>query len=150
MNASLIESRLTMSDPEFNSRTSPGTLREGETVDRERDLQGQSPYLINAGLDYNINEKGLQAGLYFNVQGETLEVVGTGITPDVYTVPFESLNLTLKKSFGENKKSTIDLKVANILGAERESIYKSFRAKERIFSLRRPGTEFSVGYSYKF
>lgn len=150
MNASLIESRLTMSDPEFNSRTSPGTLRDGETVDRERDLQGQSPYLINAGLEYVKNESGLQTGLYFNIQGETLEVVGTGITPDVYSVPFESLNFTFNKAFGKNKKSSIDLKVTNILGAERESVFRSFGAIDQIFSLRRPGTEFSVGYSYKF
>ncbi len=150
INASLIESKLTMSDPEFNSRTSPGTLRDGETVDRKRDLQGQSPYLINAGLDYNNDEKGLQTGLYFNVQGETLEVVGTGITPDVYTQPFASLNFTLNKSFGKNKNSSVDLKVSNLLRSERESVFKSFGARDQIFSLRQPGTEFSIGYSFKF
>ena len=69
INASLIESKLTMSDPEFNSRTSSGTLRDGETVDRQRDLQGQSPYLINAGLDYGDDKLGLQTGLYFQCSG---------------------------------------------------------------------------------
>lgn len=150
LNASVIQSKLTMGDAEFNSRTSPGTLRDGETVDRERDLQGQSPYLINAGLDYNNNDLGFQTGLFFNVQGKTLEVVGTGLIPDVYTKPFESLNFTLNKAFGEKKNSSIDLKVTNILGSERESVYESFGAQDRVFSLRQPGTEFSIGYSYKF
>jgi TonB-dependent receptor len=49
-NVSLIKSELTMSDAEYNSRVL--AARNGETVDRKRDLQGQSPYLINVGLDY--------------------------------------------------------------------------------------------------
>ncbi len=147
-NASVIQSRLTMSDAEFNRRVLAS--RDGETTDRTRNLQGQSPYLINAGLDYLNDVIGLQTGLYFNVQGKTLEVVGTGIVPDVFTKPFYSLNFVLNKSFGKNKKSTLDFKVTNILGSERESVYQSFKAQDQIYSLRNPGTEISIGFSYKF
>ncbi len=147
-NMSFIKSELTMSDDEFESRTL--AARDGESIGRERDLQGQAPFLLNFGLDYNNSDIGLQTGLFFNVQGETLEVVGIGLVPDVYTQPFESLNFTLNKSFGEKKSSSIDLKVSNILGSERESAYKSFNTQNQIFSLRTPGTEFSLGYSYKF
>jgi len=147
-NMSFIKSELTMSDDEFESRAL--AARDGETIDRERDLQGQAPFLLNFGLDYNNSDIGLQTGLFFNMQGETLEVVGIGLVPDVYTQPFESLNFTLNKSFGEKKSSSIDLKVSNILGSERESAYKSFNTQNQIFSLRSPGTEFSLGYSYKF
>ena len=92
----------------------------------------------------------MQTGLFYNVQGETLEVVGIGLVPDVYTQPFESLNFTFNKAFGENKRSSIDFKVSNILGSERESVYKSFNTQNEIYSLRSPGTEFSLGYSFKF
>lgn len=148
LNASVTESELTMSDGEFNSRL--GSARVGQTIDRKRQLQGQSPFLINASLNYTNNDAGLQTGLFFNMQGETLEVVGLGGVPDVFTLPFESLNFTFNKAFGENRKSSIDVKVSNILGAERESVFQSFRAEDRVFSLRQPGTEFSIGYSYKF
>ncbi len=148
LNASVTESKLTMSDEEFNSRQA--NARTGETIDRKRNLQGQSPFLINTSLNYSNEDLGLQTGLFFNMQGKTLEVVGLGGVPDVFTKPFESLNFTLNKSFGESKKSSIDIKVSNILGSERESVYQSFRAKDQIFSLREPGTEFSIGYSYKF
>ena len=148
MNASIIKSELNMFDDEYNRRVS--AARVGENVERERDLQGQSPYLINAGLDYSNDDKGLRAGMFFNVQGSTLEVVGTGIVPDVYTKPFKSLNFTLNKAFGENKNSSIDFKISNVLGSKRESIYESFRTQDQIFSLRDPGTEFSIGYAYKF
>jgi TonB-dependent receptor len=147
-NVSFIKSELTMSDDEFDSRTL--AARDGENIDRERNLQGQAPFLLNFGLDYNNAEIGLQTGLFFNVQGETLEVVGIGLVPDVYTQPFESLNFTLNKSFGEKRSSSIDVKVSNILGSDRESVYKSFNTQNKIYSLRSPGTEFSLGYSYKF
>lgn len=147
-NISITKSELTMSEAEFTSRQL--AAREGETVERERDLQGQAPYVINFGLDYNNSDIGLQTGLFYNVQGETLQVVGIGLVPDVYTQPFNSLNFTLNKAFGDNKKSSIDLKVSNILNSKRESDYESFGAQNQTFSLREPGTEISLGYSYKF
>ena len=147
-NVSFIKSELTMSDDEFESRRL--AARNGERIDRERNLQGQAPFLLNFGLDYNNSDIGLQTSLFFNVQGETLEVVGIGLVPDVYTKPFESLNFTLNKSFGENKRSFIDLKVSNILGSDRESAYQSYGTQDQIFSLRSPGTEFSLGYTFKF
>ena len=147
-NVSFIKSELTMSDDEFESRRL--AARDGERIDRERNLQGQAPFLLNFGLDYNNSDIGLQTGLFFNVQGETLEVVGIGLVPDVYTKPFEILNFTLNKSFGENKRSSVDLKVSNILGSDRESAYQSYETQDQIFSLRSPGTEFSLGYTFKF
>ena len=147
-NVSFIKSELTMSDDEFESRRL--AARDGESIDRERNLQGQAPFLLNFGLDYNNSDIGLQTGLFFNVQGETLEVVGIGLVPDVYTKPFEILNFTLNKSFGENKRSSVDLKVSNILGSDRESAYQSYETQDQIFSLRSPGTEFSLGYTFKF
>ncbi|WP_299556605.1 TonB-dependent receptor [Seonamhaeicola sp.] len=148
LNASYTKSELTMSDGEFDSRVA--NARDGETIERTRDMQGQAPFLINTSLNYTNPEIGLQTGLFFNMQGRTLEVVGLGGIPDVFTKPFESLNFTLNKALGENKRSSIDIKVSNILGAERESVFESFRTQDRVFSLRQPGTEFSLGYSYKF
>lgn len=147
-NFSYINSKLTMGDVEYTLRNL--AARDDETIDRERDLQGQSPYLINGGLDYANEDIGLQTALFYNVQGKTLEVVGTGITPNVYTKPFNSLNFTFNKTFGKNKNSAIDLKVTNILGDKRESDYESFNAEDQLFSFRNPGTEISLGYSYKF
>lgn len=148
MNVSVTESELTMSQGEFDSRSA--NARDGETIDRKRNLQGQSPFLINTSLNYVNSDIGLQTGLFFNMQGKTLEVVGLGGVPDVFALPFESLNFTLNYAFGENKKSAIDLKVTNILNAERESVFQSFQAQDQIFSLRQPFREFSIGYSYKF
>ncbi|KJD35203.1 TonB-dependent receptor [Tamlana sedimentorum] len=149
-NASYTQSELEMSEFEYQLRTAEGTLKTGESVDRIRDLQGMSPYLINVGLDYDFVDKDIRAGLFYNVQGKTLEIVGTGFFPDIYTQPFHSLNFTSNFTLGEKKRSSISLKVNNILGEERESHYESFNAQNQVFSLRQPGTEFSLGYSLKF
>lgn len=151
LNVSVMDSKVEMDrspNGEYESRKR--NLRPGEEFDGTRDLQGQSPYLINAGLDYNNKESGWQAGAFFNTQGKTLQLVGLGTVPDVYTMPFNSLNVNLSKSFGEDKNSTLSFKVTNLLNDKIESNFQSFRAEDQIFSRRSPGSAFSLGYSYKF
>lgn len=150
-NISFIESRIEMNKgagQEFESRQA--FAREGEVIDDTRELQGQSPYLINAGLNYNNQEKGLEAGFFYNVQGETLQVVGFGLNPDVYIEPFHSLNFNFSQKFGKDQKSTISFGANNILNDDRESQYQSFGGQRELFEIRRPFRSFSLGYSYKF
>ncbi|QRM88984.1 TonB-dependent receptor plug domain-containing protein [Lacinutrix sp. WUR7] len=147
-NVSVIDSKLKMTDKEYGTRLA--AARAGENIKDTRNMQGQSPLLINVGLDYGNDEKAFRAGLYYNVQGKTLEVVGNGYVTDVYTKPFHSLNFTLNKAFGKDKNSAIDFKVSNLLGSDRESVYESYKAADQIYQLRSPGTEISLGYSYKF
>ena len=151
VNTSLIKSEQEMDkSPNGEYESKLLNLRDGETLSDKRYLQGQSPYLINAGISYNNSDKGIETGLFFNVQGKSLEVVGIGAIPDVYAMPFNSLNFTLNKSFGENKKSSVNIKFGNILNDERESHYQSYKASDKIFSKRRLGQTFSLGYNFKF
>jgi hypothetical protein len=147
-NFSVIESVVEMSQQEFESRQL--AARDGQTIDDERDLQGQSPYLINVGLRYDDNEKGWQGGLFYNVQGETLQVVGIRNVPDAYTQPFHNMSFRLSKAFGEEKQSSINFGFSNILKDVIEINYNSFQAESRIYSRRDPGQQVSLGYSYKF
>ena len=145
-NVTLVESQIDMFESEFQSRVN--SARAGETVDRQRDMAGQAPYIINLGLQYNNIEKGLEAGFFYNVKGETLNVVGGGIFPDVYTEPFHSLNFNLNKSFGKNERSSLNFKVENILNDRREMFYQNFNATDQEFDGFSPGTTFAVGLNY--
>lgn len=147
INASIIESKQEYGTSELNLRTNG--LRVGESLGTYRRLQGQSPYLINSSIDYK-DENGLITGLFFNMQGKTLEVVGTGFAPDVYTHPFESFNFNLTKKIGENKNKTFTVKIENLLDSKKESYYESFKAVNRIFSFRDLGRTFSIGYNVNF
>lgn len=123
-------------------------LREGQNLGNSRPLQGQSPYLINAGIEYNNQEKGFQGGLFYNVQGKTLQVVGDGFYPDVYTMPFNSLNFNLIKQLKKNRILT--LKITNLLDDLRESKFIGFNDESEYFSLRNIGRTLSITYAVKF
>jgi len=151
LNLSIIDSQIDMArgeNQEFESRQI--FARDGETIDGSRQLQGQSPYLINAGLNYDNRETGLETGIFYNVQGKTLEVVGFGVNPDVFTQPFHSLNFNFSKTLGKEQRSKISIKANNILNDERVSLYESFGATKQNFSFRDPGMSFSLGYSLSF
>jgi len=147
VNTSFIFSQQEMTDAEYNGRVATEPNR---VIDRTRELQGQSPFLINAGLTYALVSKNLETGLFYNVQGKTLEVVGVGNIPDVYTDPFNNLNFTCTKKLGANQNQTITFKAQNILADTRESFYDYYGEEQRPFSLFKVGRSFSLGYSIKF
>ena len=148
VNISFIESRLTFSKSEKARRES--SKRTGETVGDYRTLQGQAPYLINSGVSYSNPEKGIQTGLFYNVQGKTLEIVGDGFRPDVFRIPFHSLNFNFNKTFGKERKSTINIRANNLLGDVKESMVESYGTEALNFRLRNPGRIFSLGFKYRF
>lgn len=151
LNFSIIESRIEMNKGEGEEYESRLTFaREGEKISDTRALQGQSPYLINTGILYNNEELGLETGLFYNVQGKTLEVVGFGKNPDVFIQPFNSLSFNITKTIGKEKNSEVTFKMDNILNNDRESLYESFGAENRPFQFRSPGRSFSLGYSLNF
>ena len=124
-------------------------LREGETLSGSRNLQGQSPYLINAGINLKTEKSNINSNISYNVQGKTLEVVGDGFYPDVYTKPFNSLNFTLIKNI--NSKHTLTFKIKNLLNQKKESLFESYNQNiDVFFSKINQGTEFSLGYALKF
>src|SRR5690606_35047364 len=101
VNVSIVNSIIEMGADEYESRRFFAS--EGEEIDNTRQLQGQSPYLINAGLNYNNGDNGIEAGLFYNVQGKTLEVIGFSRNADVYAQPFNSLNFNFTKKLGTAK-----------------------------------------------
>ena len=146
-NVSVIKSEQKMNEIEYLGRI---TTEPDRNIDNSRQMQGQSPYLINTGITYRSFDKKIEFGTFYNVQGRTLQVVGIGNIPDVFTEPFHSLKLTASKSFGLNDSQNITLKVDNLLGDVRESRYDYFGNTDFLFSRLNPGRSFSLGYSIKF
>lgn len=147
-NATVTESSIQMSATELRSRQL--TAREGQTIDNTREMAGQAPYIINTGISYNNFTKGWEAGLFYNVQGPTLNLVGFGNRTDTYAVPFNSLNFNLNKSFGADERIQANFGVENILNDKRQIIYRSFEAQDQFFTNLSPGTEIKFGFTYAF
>jgi hypothetical protein len=133
---------------EWQSRQN--NAREGEVIKATRPMGGQSPYLVNGYLNYSANEGFLNANVSYNVQGESLFIIGVGSVPDVYTQPFHSLNFNLYRDFGSNRNHRLTVGMNNILDAERKELYKGFGGAEAIYSIFRPGRTFSLTYGYNF
>lgn len=147
-NVTLVKTKLEMSDVEFQARTD--FRKSGQEVVNTREMAGQAPYVINAGIAYENFETNMDAGLYYNVQGKTLTVVGGGLFPDVYSEPFNSLNFNVNKRFGPEGDLSVNFSFNNILNDDREEFYNGFNATDQFFSRRSPGRSFSIGVGYSF
>ena len=147
-NLTVVDSQIDMTSAEFNSRKS--YEKNGETIENTREMAGQSPYVINGGLTYSSREAGVDAGLFYNVKGSTLSIVGAGLFPDIYIKPFHSLNFSLNKKIGKDGNTAIELKVSNILDSTMETYYESFQAEDQPNTGISPGRTCGIGVSHQF
>jgi hypothetical protein len=67
----------------------------------ERPLQGQSPYIVNAGLQYLDNEKDFGVSISYNVIGRRIIIVGSNAEPSYWEQPRHVIDLQLTKTFKE-------------------------------------------------
>ena len=130
----------------------------------DRPMQGQSPYLINAGIFYNNLERGWNAAVLYNRVGKRIIGVGnrygTGADgssrniPNSYEMPRNSLDLSVGKKIGHLE---LKLSVRDIL-AER-CLFKQFedvtingqqRTIEEITRSWKPGRNFTLTIGYSF
>jgi len=148
-NISFTRSWIELSLTEYYSRIE--NARTGEEIGKEREMAGQAPWIINSSITYLGSAKGFlsgfEAGLYYNVQGTTLQYVGIADRPDIYTLPFHSLNFTASKNFGKEKRLQIGFKVDNILNDRKESVFKSFNPTDQFFTKLEPGTTYHLKLS---
>jgi len=147
-NTTFVYSQVNMTQNEFEGRVL--TAREGQEIQDSRQMVGQSPYVINSGLTYFDGIGGLEANLAYNVQGERLSIVGIGKVPDVFEVPFHSLNFRISKKLLEDQRLKLSFSVNNILDSTRQRVYQSFMADDELFERFNPRRAFSMSLSYRF
>ena len=150
LNFTYAESRIALSRTEYESRLE--NARTGQSVELYRDMAGQAPYLVNAGILYEGGKAGilenLEAGLFYNVRGGTLLFAGIVDRPDIYTQPFHSLNFNASKKLGRDNRYQVGLKIENILNQKTEAIFRSYEAMDEYFTRLDPGMKFSLRFSY--
>ncbi len=142
VNLTLVQSQVDISDQEYKLIQSYDP-----NASRTRQLQGQSPYVLNLDLAYVDYESGTDVGLHYNVFGERLSDVSLGGTPDVYEQPRNMLNFTFSQRLIENLN--IKFSARNILDARMEKLYR-FKGQEYFNTQYDLGTNFSLGFSYTF
>lgn len=157
LNAALIKSRVQFSDGDLN---------------RDRSLQGQSPFMINAGLFYYNDNNGLMITAMYNIIGKRIVAVGRPSPnewediPNIYEMPRNLVDLAISKKINDNFEVKLGLK--DILNEQFKTIQtvdatvklddltggsgtgtKHFE-RDQIVKSFQPGRYFSFGLTYKF
>ena len=147
LNVTAVKSHVQMNDAEFESRSE--FAREGEQIDRNRQMVGQSPFIINGLISYNGLDNGWESTLSYNVQGKRLAIVGIGQVPDVYESSFHSLNLKVSKKIGRDYRWRASVKMDNILDDNKQKVFQSYQATDQIFENFNPSRTFSLSLGYR-
>lgn len=122
-----------------------------------RPLQGQSPYLLNLGLQYNSKQGGWAGSLLYNRIGQRLALVGIDALgfPDIYERPRDQVDFQLSKKLLKDK-GELKLTWADILNPayyfyENVDTKKAFSgSKDRMFNSYTPGSTITIGFTYDF
>ncbi len=93
--------------------------------DRVRPLQGQSPYIVNLGLQYVDNARQLSVSAYYNIFGPRIFSVGDVLFPTIYELPRHSVDLTINKEL--SSKLGVKLGVRDLLNARYRFVQDSNR-----------------------
>ena len=92
-----------------------------------RPLQGQSPYLVNLALLYDVVEKGFNMTALFNQVGKRIYLVGDiqagAGSPDVYENPRALVDFQVSKKFANNK-AEVKFTIADLLN-QRQIFYQN-------------------------
>ena len=130
---------------------------EDKNIGISRPLQGQSPYLINAGLLYDVAEKGLNITALVNQVGKRIYLVGDiqagAGSPDVYENPRALIDFQVSKKFANNK-AEVKMTISDLLN-QRQIFYQNGdsntgydAAKDGLRFSRKFGTTYGVTINY--
>jgi TonB-dependent receptor len=121
---------------------------------QNRPLQGQSPYIINLGVYYLDESKGVAVNAAYNVFGPRIFTVGDKVYPSWWEMPRQSVDFQISKTW--NKRFETKLNIQNLLNATYR-IYQDNnndntirQSQEALIQQYQIGTQFSVGLAWKF
>ena len=128
-----------------------------ENLKLDRQLQGQSPYLVNVGLLYDVVEKGFNATLLFNQIGERIYLVGDmqagSASPDIYEAPRSLVDFQMSKKIMKNK-AEIKITIADLLNQE-QTFYQNLTTNPRyekgidaVRFARKFGSTYGISFNY--
>jgi hypothetical protein len=127
-----------------------------DTAGLNRPLQGQSPYLVNVGLQYDVEKQGISTTLLFNQIGKRILFVGNEAIPNIWENPRPILDFQVAKKIID-KRGEIKFNVSDIFN-RRAYFYHDLDnnnkyttdSKDRLAISRNYGTNYSVTFSYAF
>lgn len=118
-------------------------------------MQGQSPYIINAGLQYDVEKLGLTSTLLYNQIGRRIAYVGNEQVPAIWEAPRPLLDFQIGKKIIKDK-GELKLNISDILNQKARFYHdlnddgKYTKSKDAVAIQRIYGTNFSLTFGYNF
>ena len=110
-----------------------------------RPLFGQSPYIVNAMLNYQGDSAKFNAAVAFNVQGDKLFLVTEGGAPDIYQRPTPQLDVNLSQRLGDN--FSVRFRARNLLNPVNRMTY-TFQGVDYNWLANTQGRTYALSLSY--
>lgn len=120
-----------------------------------RPMQGQSPYLINFALQYDVEKLGINTTILYNQIGRRILYVGNNEVPAIWEAPRPLLDLQIAKKIMKNK-GEIKLSVSDIINQTARfyhdlDLNKKYTSNVDALALtRKYGTNISLTFGYNF
>ena len=157
LNAALIKSKVQFGKGDLN---------------RDRSLQGQSPYMVNAGIFYYNDNNGLMITLLYNIIGKRIVAVGRPSPnqwediPNIYEMPRNVLDLAIAKKISKRFEikagikdifnqqvrlvqtinTTVNMNEINNMNTNETKHFK----RDQVTKSYQPGRYITLGITYKF
>ncbi len=139
----------------FNAALISSNVRAGQSDNMlNRNLQGQSPYLINAGIFYENADKGWQANVLYNVIGKRIFVIGDSqLSADIYEMPRNVVDINITKAL--TKRIDFKLAIQDLLNQKFSLVQDTNRDgeisdKDGVYQEYHRGSYFTMGITMKF
>jgi outer membrane receptor protein involved in Fe transport len=117
-----------------------------QNTDSKRPLQGQSPWLVNAGLFYDKANWGSSFTLLYNVFGPRIRQVGIAGLQNIYEEPYGRLDAVIGQKIWHGQ---FKLALSNLLNPEIQEYYGTGADRQLVASYRR-GYNIGISYSHSF
>ncbi len=123
--------------------------------DAERPMQGQSPYLLNAAVQYDVEKYGISTTLLFNQIGRRIALVGGGDQPPIWENPRPVLDFQIAKKVLKGK-GEVKMNISDIIN-KKATFYTDINDNKKYDKnvdpasiIRNYGTNFSFTFGYNF
>ena len=137
----------------FNASLITSDVKVSGISDYSRFLQGQSPYLVNAGLFYTEPKSGIQANLLYNVVGQRIYVIGDNVlSSNVFEMPRQVIDMNVSKSFNkiEVKAGVQDLLNQSFRLIQDTDRNNKITDSDGVFQQYKRGSNYFVSLNYRF
>ncbi len=148
-NVTFLHSKVHLTQEEIDDFADPSTNTPLET----REMTGAPEYILNLYCTYEIEATHSQFGLFYNIQGDTLQSGATidddNLVPSIYSKEIDSLNFSYKQGLGEFL--TLTIKAKNLTDPKVETFYSSAYIPEDVTrSSYSKGIDYSISLGAKF